>query len=104
MSTHVTTVVVGAGPAGLAASVRLADAGHDHVVLERGRVAETWRTQRWDSFRLNTPGWTAGLDDAHGFATADELVDQLERRAAALPVHEGVDVTGVWRRRDGGYV
>jgi putative flavoprotein involved in K+ transport len=50
-------VVVGAGPAGLAVSAALAGHGVEHVVLERDRVAETWRTQRWDSFRLNTPGW-----------------------------------------------
>ena len=50
-------VVVGAGPAGLAASVALADRGVEHVVLERDRVAGTWRAQRWDCFRLNTAGW-----------------------------------------------
>jgi putative flavoprotein involved in K+ transport len=48
-------VVVGAGPAGLAASAALRGRGVEHVVLERGRVGESWRTQRWDSFRLNTP-------------------------------------------------
>jgi hypothetical protein len=50
-------VVVGAGPAGLAASLALDARGVDHVVLERGRAGETWRSQRWDSFRLNTVGW-----------------------------------------------
>src|SRR5206468_3003029 len=49
------TVIIGAGHAGLAVSKRLVDAGIDHVVLERGDIAETWRTQRWDSFALNTP-------------------------------------------------
>jgi putative flavoprotein involved in K+ transport len=49
--------VVGAGPAGLATSAALTARGVEHVVLERGRVGESWRTQRWDSFRLNTPGW-----------------------------------------------
>jgi cation diffusion facilitator CzcD-associated flavoprotein CzcO len=49
--------VVGAGPAGLAASAALSAGGVEHVVLERGRPGESWRTQRWDSFRLNTPGW-----------------------------------------------
>ena len=49
--------IVGAGPAGLAVSARLARAGYPHVVLERERIAWSWRTQRWDSFRLNTPGW-----------------------------------------------
>jgi putative flavoprotein involved in K+ transport len=48
--------VVGAGPAGLAASVALSARGVEHVVLERARIGESWRTQRWDSFRLNTPG------------------------------------------------
>jgi putative flavoprotein involved in K+ transport len=47
--------VVGAGPAGLAASAALAARGVDHLILERGRAGETWRSQRWGSFRLNTP-------------------------------------------------
>jgi len=50
-------VVVGAGAAGLAVSRELADAGVEHVVLERSEVADTWQHQRWDNFRLNTPGW-----------------------------------------------
>jgi putative flavoprotein involved in K+ transport len=50
-------VVVGAGPAGLEVSRSLADAGVEHVVLERHGVADTWQNQRWDSFRHNTPGW-----------------------------------------------
>jgi cation diffusion facilitator CzcD-associated flavoprotein CzcO len=49
-------VLVGAGPAGLATSVALSARGVEHVVLERGRVGESWRTQRWESFRLNMPG------------------------------------------------
>ena len=48
-------VVVGAGPAGLAASAALSARGVGHAVLERGRPGESWRTQRWDSFQLNTP-------------------------------------------------
>ena len=50
-------VVVGAGPAGLAASAALTACGIDHTVLERARAGETWRTQRWDSLRLNNAGW-----------------------------------------------
>src|ERR1035437_536445 len=50
-------VVVGRGQGGLATSHALADRGVAHVVLERGRIAETWRTQRWRSFRLTTPRW-----------------------------------------------
>ena len=94
----VRVAVVGAGPAGLAASSRLAAAGCHHVVLERGRVGWSWRTQRWDSFRLNTPVWAnlvpgRFLDGpADSFATAEALVSGLERFAEDLPVHEGVEV------------
>jgi putative flavoprotein involved in K+ transport len=57
MRTHRNTLVIGAGQAGLAASWWLANRGVDHVVLERGRVAEKWRSQRWDSFTLLSPNW-----------------------------------------------
>ena len=53
--------VIGAGQAGLATSYHLSRLGVDHVVLERGCVAETWRTKRWDSFFLNTPNWCTQL-------------------------------------------
>ena len=55
------TVVIGAGHAGLAVSRCLTDAGVDHVVLDRGRVAERWRSERWDSLRLLTPNWMTRL-------------------------------------------
>ena len=48
-------VVVGAGPAGLAASTALTAAGVEHLVLERGQPGQSWRDQRWDSLRLNNP-------------------------------------------------
>ena len=79
-------VVVGAGPAGLAASVALADRGVEHVVLERDRVAGTWRAQRWDSFRLNTAGWMnamLGGQARDAYAAGHEVVRRLERLAAA---------------------
>jgi putative flavoprotein involved in K+ transport len=91
-------VVVGAGPAGLAASSRLAAAGRPHLVLERGHIGWSWRTQRWDSFRLNTPRWAnlvpggALQGSPESFATAAALVAGLERFAESLPVVEGVDV------------
>lgn len=90
-------VVVGAGPAGLAVSSRLARAGCHHVVLERGRIGSTWRTQRWDSFRLNSPRWAnlvpgKLLDVTESFATAHNFVTGLERFAEDLPVHQGVEV------------
>ena len=55
------TVVIGAGHAGLATSRCLTDAGRDHVVLDRGRLAESWRSSRWDSLRLLTPNWMTRL-------------------------------------------
>jgi putative flavoprotein involved in K+ transport len=94
----VRAAVVGAGPAGLAVSSRLARAGCHHVVLERSRVGWTWETQRWDSFRLNTPRWANLVPgellnaSAGTFATARNLVSGLERFAEDLPVHEGVEV------------
>ncbi len=90
--------VVGAGPAGLAASSRLADCGCSHVVLERERVAWSWRSQRWDSFRLNTPRWANRVPGEHldgepgSFASAPTLVAALERLAEGLPVVEGAEV------------
>ena len=62
-STH--TLVIGGGQAGLATSRCLTTAGVDHVVLERGRTAERWRSERWDSLRLLTPNWASRLPDWH---------------------------------------
>ena len=57
----VDVVVVGAGQAGLAVSYYLWSSGVEHLVLERGRVGESWRSQRWDSFTLVTPNWMTRL-------------------------------------------
>ena len=54
-------VVIGAGHAGLAMSRCLAERSIDHVVLERGEVANSWKTERWDSLRLLTPNWQSRL-------------------------------------------
>ena len=61
MSTHYTAVIVGAGQAGLAMSRSLTDLSIDHIVLERGRIAERWQSERWDSLRLLTPNWMTRL-------------------------------------------
>jgi putative flavoprotein involved in K+ transport len=96
--------VVGAGPAGLAASVALAGGGVDHVVLERDRVAGTWRSQRWDSFRLNTAGWMNSMfgdQERYAYAPGREVVERLEGMAAGCPVREGVRVERLGPAGDG---
>lgn len=104
-------LVIGAGPAGLAVSHELATRGIDHVVLERGRVAESWLSQRWDSLRLITPNWLTRLPgmlgpgaDPGGFMPARELAFRLAAYGAAngAPVREGVAVQLV-SAVDGGY-
>ena len=79
-----TAVIVGAGHAGLAMSRRLSERSIDHVVLERGQVANSWRTQRWPSLRLLTPNWQTRLpgygyagDDPDAFMPAGEVVTTL---------------------------
>jgi putative flavoprotein involved in K+ transport len=111
MSERVETVVIGAGQAGLATSVHLTQSGREHVVLERGRVGETWRSQRWDGFYLNTPNWAIRLpggeydgDEPEAFMARDDFVAYLEdyARKIGAPVRDRIDVTAV-RRREGGW-
>ncbi len=95
-------VVIGAGWAGLGVSHALMQRGLRHKVLERGRIGETWRTQRWDSFRLNIPniqtvmpGDTYIGSDPDGAMTSGEFVALLEDYAGrhSLPVKTGTPVT-----------
>jgi putative flavoprotein involved in K+ transport len=106
----VDTVVVGAGHAGLAISAHLTAGGRDHVVLDRGRTAERWRSERWDSLRLLTPNWMVRLPgydyggpDPEGYMTAGELAELLDRYSVAfgLPVLEETPVRSVVRDDDG---
>jgi len=95
------SLIIGGGQAGLAMSRCLTEAGVDNVVLERGRVAERWRSERWDSLRLLTPNWQSRLPgfrydgpDPDGYMTAPEVVQYLGRyaRSFAAPVEEGTTV------------
>ncbi|MFL5334383.1 MAG: NAD(P)-binding domain-containing protein [Geminicoccaceae bacterium] len=106
-----TTVIIGAGHAGLAMSRCLTERSIDHVVLERGEVANSWRTERWDSLRLLTPNWQSRLPDAahdgidpDGYRTMPETVDFIEKyaRQIAAPVETATTVTSV-RATDIGY-
>jgi len=105
-------VVIGAGHAGLAMSRCLADRAIDHVVLERGEVAHTWRTERWDSLRLLTPNWQSRLPgfgyrgpDPDGYRTLPEVIDFIAAYAEAIraPVRTRTTVTSV-RRTEAGYL
>jgi len=106
-------VVIGAGQAGLVASHLLSLASIDHVVLERGRIGESWRSQRWDSFHLNTPNWSNGLigmefhpEEPDGFAHRDQLAGYFERYANEfeLPIRQHTTVVSLDSRALGGYV
>jgi len=108
--TSLEAVVIGAGHAGLAVSRRLVDAGVEHLVLERGQVAETWRAQRWDSFKLNTPSEINRLPGGPEAADPDEFlgrdgwIAELEAYARSLPVKTQANVTSVAADGSGGFV
>jgi putative flavoprotein involved in K+ transport len=101
MPEQIETLIIGGGQAGLAMSQCLAQLGLEHAVLERGQVAERWRSERWDSLTLLAPNWLVQLpgytyagDDPDGFMSRDEMVRVLEGYAAGLkaPVRTGVTV------------
>lgn len=107
---RITTVIVGAGQAGLAMSRCLTELSIDHVLLERGEVANSWRTGRWDSLRLLTPNWQSRLpgyryrgDDPDGFMTMPEVVDYVNTYAQVIgaPVQPNTEVTSVRSFQDG---
>ena len=101
-----TVVIIGAGQAGLAMSRCLTGRSIDHVLLEQGVTANSWRTERWDSLRLLTPNWLSRLPghsysgaDPDGYMTANQVIDYLDgyRQSFAAPVHDQTTVTAVER-------
>ncbi len=108
---YVTTIIIGAGQTGLAMSKKLTDFGIDHVLLERGTVAHSWCTERWDSLRLLTPNWQSRLPghayegtDPDGYMTMPDVIGFLGHYARTIdaPVECHTTVTSV-RPAEGGY-
>ena len=102
-------VIIGAGHAGLAMSQCLSGYSIDHVVLERGEVANSWKYERWDSLRLLTPNWQTRLpgycysgDDPDGYMTMPETIRFIEQyaRQISAPIKQNTTVTSV--TTDGG--
>jgi len=109
---RVPVAIVGAGHCGLAMSRCLAARSIDHVVLERGEVANSWRTERWDSLRLLTPNWMTRLPgfayegrDPDGFMSAGEVADLIRRygEAGGAPVLTNTPVHAVRAAGHGGF-
>jgi putative flavoprotein involved in K+ transport len=107
--TTLDTVIVGAGQAGLGVSYFLQRDGRKHVVFERGRIGESWLSQRWDSFKLNTPNFMNVLPglpydgpEPDGFWTRDDLLHYFQRyvKHFQLPVRTGVTVVSVEQAED----
>ena len=113
MPEHHDTVIIGAGQAGLVMSYHLRERGREHILLERHRVAERWRTERWDSLRfqlpnrwLTLPGKPYRGADPDGFSHYSDVIRFIEDYSAEIdaPVHAGVEVRKLERdARWGGY-
>ena len=108
---QVDTLVIGGGQAGLVMSHRLKQRGLSHLVLERHRIAERWRSERWDGLRFQFPNWSVRLPDfplAHtdpdAFAATGDIVAFIEAYAASVapPIRCGVEVRRLRRRDDAG--
>ena len=105
----VETLVIGGGQAGLAVSGHLGRRGKEHLVIERRRIAERWRSERWDSLVANGPAWHDRFPDLEfkcdgdAFATRDEIIRYLEDYAKQnnSPVRPGVEVMALHRKDDG---
>jgi putative flavoprotein involved in K+ transport len=107
------TIIIGGGQAGLAMSSILRRYGREHIVLERRRIAERWRTERWDSLRFQFPNWSVELpgfrysgDDPDGFAHYTEIARIIADYAqeTTAPIREGAEVLALNGNDHGGFV
>ncbi len=110
MSEKINTVVIGGGQAGLSISYYLTQQDREHVVLEKNRIGERWRSRRWDSFTLVTPNWQMQLpgfpydgDNPDGYLSREEIVRYLEDYAALFnpPIRLGVEATSAESNSNG---
>ena len=107
------TLVIGGGQAGLVMSHRLKERGLSHLVLERHRIAERWRSERWDGLKFQFPNWSVRLpdfpfphSDPDAFADTDDIIKFIDDYAAfvAPPIRCGVAVTRLSRRDGAGFI
>jgi putative flavoprotein involved in K+ transport len=106
---NVDTLIIGGGQAGLAMSEHLSKHGKPHLIVERHRIAERWRSERWDSLVANGPAWHDRFPsrmfsgDRDSFATKDQIVDYFVDYAEqiAAPIRTGIEVTALHAKADG---
>jgi putative flavoprotein involved in K+ transport len=109
----VETLIIGGGQAGLAMSDMLNRRGMPHLLVERGRIAERWRSERWDGLRFQFPNWSVRLpdfpfphSDPDGFATSGEIIDYIQAYARQIraPLRCGIEVTSLRQNSEEGFV
>ncbi len=113
VSGHYPVIIIGGGQAGLSMSYCLKERGVEHLIFEKNRLGESWRSNRWDSFCLVTPNWQCKLpgfpysgNDPDGFMKKDEIVAYIEAYAQSFqpPIQEGVTVTRLAQDEAGRFV
>jgi putative flavoprotein involved in K+ transport len=112
VKTHYPVIIIGGGQAGLSMSYCLKERGIDHLVFEKERIAEAWRSKRWDAFCLVTPNWQCQLPgfpyagpDPNGFMVKDEIVAYIEAYARSFnpPLQQGITVKRLSRSGSAGF-
>ncbi len=106
------TLIVGGGQAGVAMSAHLQKCGVEHLIIEKDRIAERWRSARWDSLVMNGPAWHDRFPEMHfdnwhpdSFPNKDAVASYFETFARQIdaPIHCGVEVTNVTPSQKGGF-